>query len=171
MRIAWLGHHCYRITSDSGLKVITDPYVSPLFNRFLMGDLKDDPLDVFRAVDSPFPDPDGFRLIWFHSSQKEQRDAEGRRIGAGTETYHTVNGYQYGIAAVLSNMANAAAHGGRAQHIPENDLFSVLLKCHDPGGEFYFLHLARNRVTVASYTDEEIRKRVGAWADSVPALR
>jgi transposase len=43
------------------------------------GRLKDDPLDVFRAVDSPFPDPDGFRLIWFHSSQKEQRDAEGRR--------------------------------------------------------------------------------------------
>ena len=99
------------------------------------------------------------------------RDAEGRRIGAGTETYHTVDGYQYGIAAVLSNMANAAAHCGRAQHIPENDLFSVLLKCHDPGGEFFFLHLARNRVTVASYTDEGIRKRVGAWADSVPALR
>ena len=43
------------------------------------GRLKDDPLDVFRAVESPFPDPDGFRLIWFHSSQKEQRDAEGRR--------------------------------------------------------------------------------------------
>ena len=39
------------------------------------GRLKDDPLDAFRAVDSPFPDPDGFRLIWFHSSQKEQRDA------------------------------------------------------------------------------------------------
>ena len=43
------------------------------------GRLKDDPPDVFRAVDSPFPDPDGFRLIWFHSSQKEERDAEGRR--------------------------------------------------------------------------------------------
>jgi transposase len=43
------------------------------------GRLKEDPLDVFRAVDSPFPDPDGFRLIWFHSSQKEERDAEERR--------------------------------------------------------------------------------------------
>ena len=45
MKIAWLGHHSYRITLGSGLKVITDPYVSPLFNQFLMGDLKYDPLD------------------------------------------------------------------------------------------------------------------------------
>jgi transposase len=43
------------------------------------GRLKDDPPEVIRAVDSPFPDPDGFRLIWFHSSQKEERDAEQRR--------------------------------------------------------------------------------------------
>jgi transposase len=43
------------------------------------GRLKGDPPEVIRAVDSPFPDPNGFRLIWFHSSQKEQRDAEERR--------------------------------------------------------------------------------------------
>jgi transposase len=43
------------------------------------GKLKGDPPEVVRAVDSPFPDPDGFRLIWFHSSQKEERDAEQRR--------------------------------------------------------------------------------------------
>ncbi|MEW6669583.1 MAG: MBL fold metallo-hydrolase [Thermodesulfobacteriota bacterium] len=45
MKIAWLGHHCYRIVSESGLTIITDPYLSPQFNRFLMGDLKYDPLD------------------------------------------------------------------------------------------------------------------------------
>ena len=43
------------------------------------GRLKDDPPDIIRAVDSLFSDPDGFRLIWFHSSQKEERDAEERR--------------------------------------------------------------------------------------------
>jgi transposase len=41
--------------------------------------LKDGPPDLIRALDSPFPDPDGFRLLWFHSSQKQQRDAEDRR--------------------------------------------------------------------------------------------
>jgi transposase len=41
--------------------------------------LKDGPPDIVRALDSPFPDPDGFRLLWFHSSQKQERDAEDRR--------------------------------------------------------------------------------------------
>lgn len=41
--------------------------------------LKDGPPDIIRALDSPFPDPDGFRLLWFHSSQKQERDAEDRR--------------------------------------------------------------------------------------------
>lgn len=43
------------------------------------GRLKEDPPDIIRAVDSPFPDPDGFRLVWFHSTEKEQRDWEDRR--------------------------------------------------------------------------------------------
>ncbi|MFH1007176.1 MAG: hypothetical protein V1800_06710, partial [Candidatus Latescibacterota bacterium] len=37
------------------------------------------PPDIIRTVDSPFPDPDGFRLLWFHSNAKEQRDGEDRR--------------------------------------------------------------------------------------------
>jgi len=41
--------------------------------------LKDGPQDIIRALDSPFPDPDGFRLLWFHSSQKQERDVEDRR--------------------------------------------------------------------------------------------
>lgn len=45
MKIAWLGHHCYRIKSDSGLTIITDPYHTPEWNQFLMGDLRYDPLD------------------------------------------------------------------------------------------------------------------------------
>jgi len=40
---------------------------------------KDGPQDIIRALDSPFPDPDGFRLLWFHSSQKQERDAENRQ--------------------------------------------------------------------------------------------
>ena len=95
---------------------------------------------------------------------------DGKRIGSGQEMYNSVEGYQYGIAAVISNMANIAAHRGKVRHIPENDLFSVILKCHDPDGEWYFVSLSRTRLTVASYTDDEIRRRVERWADSVPAL-
>jgi len=44
MKVAWLGHLCFRITSDSGLTVITDPY-APYFSEYLVGDLKYDPLN------------------------------------------------------------------------------------------------------------------------------
>ena len=67
-------------------------------------------------------------------------------------------------------MANIAAHRGKVRHIPDTDLFSVILKCHDPNGELYFLSIARNRVTLSSYSDDGIRARVEKWADGVPEL-
>ena len=97
-------------------------------------------------------------------------DAMQKRIGAGHDTYNSVEGYQYGIAAVISNMANIAAHRGKVKHLPDADHYTVILKCHDPNGEIYFLSIARDRVTVSSYSDDAIRKRVEQWADSVPAL-
>jgi hypothetical protein len=33
-----------------------------------------------------------------------------------------------------------------------------------------FARIPRDRVTVASYTDDRIRGRAGRWADGVPAL-
>ena len=75
-----------------------------------------------------------------------------------------------GIAAVISNMANIAAHGGKIKHIPGADLFSVTLKCHDPDGDIYFLSIARDRVTLSSYSGDGTRTRVEAWTESVPEL-
>jgi hypothetical protein len=97
-------------------------------------------------------------------------DAMQKRVGVGHETYDSIEGYQLGIAAVISNMANIVAHRGRPRHLPDADHFSVILKCHDPNGELYFLSLARDRVTVSSYTDDAIKKKVEMWTDSVPAL-
>jgi len=95
---------------------------------------------------------------------------EGKQIGNGHDMYTTVEGYQNGIAAVISNMANIAAHGGKVRHLPRADLYSAILKCHDPNGEIYFISIARDRITISSYNDDETRKRVEVWADGVPAL-
>ena len=81
-----------------------------------------------------------------------------------------INGPCPVIAAVITNMANITAHRGNVRHIPDADLFSAVLKCHDPEGELYFLSIARDRVTVSSYTNDEIRRRVERWSDGVPAL-
>jgi hypothetical protein len=97
-------------------------------------------------------------------------DPDGKQIGIGLDRYNSIEGYQTGIAAVISNMANIASHRGKVKHVPAADLFSVLLKCHDADGEMFFLSIARNRITLSSYTDDSIRKRVNQWTDSVPAL-
>jgi hypothetical protein len=95
---------------------------------------------------------------------------KGKRVGTGQEMYDSVDGYELGVAAMISNMANIAAHRGRVRHIADADHFSVILKCHDPAGRLYFLSIARDRVTVSSYTDDEILRQVERWADGVPAL-
>ena len=97
-------------------------------------------------------------------------DARGKRIGTGLDMYDSVEGYQTGIAAVISNMANIASHRGKVKHLPGADHFSVMLKCHDPDGELYYLSLARDRITLSSYSDDALRVKVEMWADSVPDL-
>lgn len=97
-------------------------------------------------------------------------DTKGKQIGSGLDRYDSVEGYQTGIAAVISNIANIVSHRGKVKHIPDADLFSVILKCHDPNGELYFLSIARDRITLSSYSNDAIRTRVGEWTDSVPAL-
>jgi hypothetical protein len=41
--------------------------------------LKNGPPDIFLATPSPIPDSDGFRVIWYLSSHKMERDAQFRR--------------------------------------------------------------------------------------------
>lgn len=98
-------------------------------------------------------------------------DGDKKQVGTSSEVYDSLEGYETGIASMITHMANIASHRGKVKHLPEADLFSVTLKCHDPGGELYFLSLARDRITISSYTDDAIRKRVETWADSVPELQ
>jgi len=105
-----------------------------------------------------------------YTAKFEYLGPDKKQAGTGLDRYDSVEGYENGVAAVISNMANIAAHRGKVKHIPAADLFSVLLKCQDPGGEQYFLSISRDRVTVSSYSDDRIRKRVEAWSDSEPAL-
>lgn len=47
--------------------------------RFPHPRLKGGAFDIVHAVESPVPDADGFRLIWYHSTHKAQRDARQRQ--------------------------------------------------------------------------------------------
>jgi len=98
-------------------------------------------------------------------------DVKGKQAGSSSEVYDSVEGYEMGRAAMITSMANIAAHRGKIVHLTDADLFSATVKCHDPSGELYFVSLARDRITVSSYTNDAILKKVEAWADSVPELR
>lgn len=98
-------------------------------------------------------------------------DKKGKRVGTGSDTYNSVDSYHTGIAAVISNMANISSHGGKPRHNPDADLFAVTLKCNDPKSGLYFLSIARDRVTLSSYSNEGIRKPVEMWVDTIPGLK
>ncbi|HEX3001639.1 MAG TPA: hypothetical protein VHN82_04620 [Methanoregula sp.] len=95
---------------------------------------------------------------------------DAKSIGTGSENYNSIAGFKAGIAAIIADTANIAAHGGSVVHYSPNDTFSVMLKCHDPNGELYFVTLTRTQVSISSYEDDAIRTRIETWADGVTAL-
>jgi hypothetical protein len=105
-----------------------------------------------------------------YTAKFEYRNEKGKRVGTTIEMYDSVEGYETGIASVIANMANREAHRGKVKRLPSADLFSVMLKCHDPTDELFYLNIARDRMTLTSYTDDAIRTKVEKWADSVPEL-
>jgi len=105
-----------------------------------------------------------------YTAKFEYRNEKGKRVGTTIEMYDSVEGYETGIASVIANMANREAHRGKVKRLPSADLFSVMLKCHDPTDELYYLNIARDRMTLTSYTDDAIRKKLEKWVDSVPEL-
>ncbi len=98
------------------------------------------------------------------------QDALAQKIGTGSESYHTIAGFNAGITAVLANAANITAHGGSIVRDPGNDTYSVILNCRDPNGELYRVTLSRDRLNVSSYSDDAILATVETWADTVTAL-
>jgi hypothetical protein len=70
----------------------------------------------------------------------------------------------------MADAATAAGMGGSPVRDFDNEKYTSTLKCRDPNGELYFANFSRDRVTLASYSDEAIRSRVETWADTVAAL-
>jgi len=161
-----------RVGTKSAVRRLKDPFPDVMaFNAVVRSLILKNTLDCtsYRSAKKHYPPIQKVREMY--TAKFVYMDAKGKRIGSGSDVYNSIDGYQNGIAAVISNMANTAAHGGKVKHIPGTDLFSVTLKCHDPDGEIYFLSIARDRVTLSSYEDEGIRTRVESWADGVPAMR
>ena len=80
---------------------------------------KDGPPDIIRAVESPIPDVDSYRLIWYHSSHKRERDAQNRqdrivraykeldrlkaKLDGPRSRYTTLEGVDQAVKTILSD--------------------------------------------------------------------
>jgi hypothetical protein len=155
----------------SATRILHTPFADiTAFSRVVRSLVLTNPIGCtsYRSIKKVHPPLEIVREMY--TAKFQYTNDKGKRIGTGQEMYDSVDGYELGIAAMISNMANIAAHRGRVRHIADADHFAVILKCHDPVGGLFFVSVARDRLTVSSYTDDTIRKKVEAWANGEPAL-
>jgi uncharacterized protein YegP (UPF0339 family) len=158
--------------TKSAIRYLKNPFPDITeFDALVQSIIKKNPLGCTSYMSAKKNHPPVMKVREMYTAKFIYKNANGKRIGHGLDMYNSIEGYENGIASVISNMANIAAHDGKVRHIPAADLFSVTLKCHDQEGGMYFLSIARDRMTVSSYGDEAIRRKVERWADGVPALR
>ena len=86
------------------------------------------------------------------------------------DRYNSIAGFAAGVAILMANAPLATAHGGTAIHDPDEDSYSATLKCHDANGELYFVNFSRDRMIVASYSEDAILAKVETWADTIAGL-
>ena len=97
-------------------------------------------------------------------------DTNANIVGTNEVDFNTVSGFNSGVTIIMANTSLATAYGGICIHDPEEDTYYVALQCHDANGELYYLALRRDSVTLVAYSDDAIRARFEAWADTLALL-
>lgn len=97
-------------------------------------------------------------------------DADAKKRGTGSHSFDSVAGYTAGIPVINAAAALNSAHNGTPAHDVAKDTFTATLKCRDQNGEIYNVTFTRDSVRLTSYSDDPIKTKVEAWADSVAAL-
>jgi len=141
------------------------------FSRFVQDIVMKNPFGCVPHMSGRRNHPPVEKIREMYTAKFVYLDTGRRQVGSGSDIYTTLPGYEDGIAAVVSNTANALAHGGKARHIAADDLFAVTLQCHNPDGTLWLLSIARDRVTISGYRDDGVKARVEAWAREQPALK
>jgi hypothetical protein len=98
------------------------------------------------------------------------QDTDAKTVGTDSSKFSTIDGFTAGAAALAASAALITAHGGSAVRDADNETYSATLKCHDANGELFNITFSRGRLALTSYSDEAIRTKVEAWADTVAAL-
>jgi hypothetical protein len=155
----------------SAVRRLANPIVDvEVFNAIVQNVILNNPFGCVSYMNAGVNHPPVEKTRETYTAKFVYEDANAKKIGAGSESYNSITGYNAGIAAVLANSANITAHGATPIHDVESDSYSATLKCHDPNGELYFVNISRNQVTITSFTEPAIQTRIETWADGVADL-
>lgn len=158
-------------TTKSAVRKLTDPIAdADAFDTLVQSVITTNPFGCVSYMSSGANHPPVEKTREMYTARFVYEDIDAKRVGTGSESYNSLAGFNSGIAAVIANASNVAAHGGSVSRNNAGDTYAVTLKCHDPNGEMFYVNFSRSQVTVTSYTDDAIRIRVETWADGVPAL-
>jgi hypothetical protein len=158
-------------TVKSAVRRLANPIVDVVaFNAIVQNVITNNPFGCVSYMNAGVNHPPVEKTRETYTAKFVYEDANAKKIGAGSESYNSITGYNAGIAAVLANSANITAHGATPIHDVESDSYSATLKCHDPNGELYFVNISRNQVTITSFTEPAIQTRIETWADGVADL-
>ena len=128
-----MAHFNQRAGTKSAVHLMKKPFPDVLaFNSTVLSFIQKKPLSCTSYQSAKKHHRPVEKVREMYTAKFVYETKKGKRIGTGQDMYDSVDGYQNGIAAVTSNMANIASHGGKVRHILKADLFSVTLKCHDP---------------------------------------
>jgi hypothetical protein len=155
----------------SAVRKLVDPIADiTAFNAIIQSVITTNPFGGVSYMSAGTNHPPVEKTRESYTAKFVYQDTDAKKVGTSAESYNTIAGFNAGIAAVLANSANVAAHVGTVARSPAADSYSATLKCHDPNGELYIVNFSRQQVTISSYEDDAIRTRIETWADGVAAL-
>lgn len=105
-----------------------------------------------------------------YSARIAYENNEGRTVGTITARAPGVTAFGTVKSTILSNTALATAMGGDPVDLSDREAYAVVVRCHDPSGEVYYLTFSRDAVRVSSYESDSILTLVEQWADTVSQL-
>jgi hypothetical protein len=140
------------------------------FDAIVQDVITSNPFGCTDYVDGEATVPGVVRNREYYTVRVIYEDDDAKAVGNISARAPDIAGFDATSLELLGNAALSVAMSGTAVRDYARDGYYCQLRCHDAGGEIYYVTFTRKNVRISSYQDDTIRTAVETWADSVPAL-
>ena len=155
-------------SSKSAVRVIETPIADiASFNAMINGIISDNPFECTDYA-SNGQNISGVTINrQYYTAKIIYENDDAKTVGTVSVKSPTVDAFSASAGIILADTSLAAEIGGDPIREPANDGYYCQLKCHDAGGEIYYVTFTRSKVRVSSYEDDAVMAKVETWADTV----